>query len=327
MKLVAEQIAYLRKRKKELESRKEAYQRYCKGRESCCIDELGNPRGVDFQEEMSNNKNRKELQEIEHALRHSEFVVERNFECIDIGTAFYVSFEGVEEKERTMVIDQKTYTPTVLFATTESDFGKAVLGHKDGDEVTYTVQSNGRKMKVRIEEIDRIKENYTRFIRETEYTKRISEVARRDLRRLKVEDKEEYKRRHYITPSQELLLLEELGKIGNCTDNIKEKARRGVIKKLLSDYEVLPFPKGDTIQIGSNVKIMLQDGKEMSFELVNRAVSTEIEGEYVERISPLGEAIYGLRVGEQFSVKRSHKPNLRGVITQVENVDQKERVK
>ena len=72
---------------------------------------------------------------------------------------------------------------------------------------------------------------------------------------------------------------------------------------------------------------MLQDGKEMSFELVNRAVSTEIEGEYVERISPLGEAIYGLRVGEQFSVKRSHKPNLKGVITQVENVDKKERVK
>lgn len=332
MKLVAEQIEYLRKRKKELEGRKEAYQRYCQSREKSDFDAIETSPLVDFQEEMANSNNREELHEIEDMLGKSEFVIDRNYDVIDIGTAFYATFEGMRERERTMIVDHITSTSfqNMLFASIDSDFGSAVLGHKAGDTISYYVQANGRKITIQIDSIDQIEQNYLHFIKEKEFTKRISKPVRVELKRLKEEDPNEYKRRHLITLSQEELLLEELKKISPRTEDSKQLARRGVIKKLLREYDIAPLPTGDTIQVGSFVELLLQDGeetKEKSFELINWAVSTETEGEYVERITPLGEAIYNLKKGDTFCVRQHHKPNIKGIITNVENYEEKERVR
>ena len=41
--------------------------------------------------------------------------------------------------------------------------------------------------------------------------------------------------------------------------------------------------------------------------MINSAVSTELEDAYVERISPLGDAIYGLHEHETFKFRKDNK--------------------
>lgn len=327
MKLVAEQIQYLRNRKRELEDKKEEYLRYCQSRETTGLENIGLPHFSDYQEELDNSNKRRELQEIESLLSKSEFVTERNFDVIDVGTAFYVRF-GDDEPERTMLVDVGTgYKDVEIYSSLDSDFGKAVLGKKAGDEVTYQVTATGRSVTITIDEIDKIKENYIHFIKEKPFTKRISQPTSRELKRLKEEDPEEYRRRHAITPSQEMLLKEELSKIRRTSIDPSDVSRRGHINKLLRESMIAALPTGEEVRIGSIVEFMLQDGdKEPAtyrMEMINRAVSTETDGAYVERISTLGSALYGLKMGSTFQVQRQHLPNLKGIVTAVENYDEK----
>ena len=41
--------------------------------------------------------------------------------------------------------------------------------------------------------------------------------------------------------------------------------------------------------------------------MINQAVTDEIDTDYVERISPLGNQIYGLRVGDPFTFRDGNK--------------------
>ena len=321
MKLIPEQIAYLRRRKKELEERLEEYQKYCSTRESGGMEGIGAPHFLDFQEQSNIANTRKEKEKVERMLQNGEYQSKRNFEMIDIGTGFYVDF-GDGESERAVLIDQGTTSglDSVIFSSTESDFGKSVQGKKAGDKVSYTVQATGRKINLSILDIDKIKEHYVQFIRDKKYSDRVSEPVKKELARLKIEDKEEYDRRHGITPSQKELLIEELSKA-------ETSSRKAYINKMLREAIVLGEPKGDRIQIGSKVDIMLKDGEQEvtthSFEVINRAVSTELDCDYVERISTLGNSIYGLKAGDTFIVRRNHKPALKGIVTGVTNYNEK----
>lgn len=332
MKLVAEQIEYLRKRRKELESKKREYLLYCQSRDSIGFDKIGLPHYSDYQAEMENSQKRKEIEEIDSLLSNAEFVRERNFDCIDVGTGFYVRFDG-EDSERAMLVDVGSgYQGREFFTSLDSDFGKAVLGHKPGDVVTYKVQATGRMITVTIDDIDRMRENYTHFIKEKDFTDRISRPASDELRRLKQDDIAEYQNRHAITPSQVLLLLEEKKKIPSQSKRNEDISRRAHIEKILRESKVAGLPTGDKISVGSIVEVIIQEeGKEpvtKKFEMINRAVSTETDGAYVERISTLGQAIYGLRSQDTFQIKRCHKPSLKGIVSSVENYDdEKERVR
>ena len=331
MKLVAEQIKYLRARKRELEGKAEEYRRYCQTRESAGLDGFGGPHFLDYQEQMERSYSSHELRDVDRQLANGEFVTERNFDFIDIGTGFYATF-GDGEKERTVLIDEgTTYTGDSIYASTASDFGKAVFGKKSGDTVQYTVQANGRKMTVTIEEIDTMKEHYAHFIREKELTDRMSDPVKKELAELKKTDPEEYRRRQAITPSQEKLLKQELTKIGYRPRTASLISRKAAIEKTLRDCPIAALPTGDKVQVGPIVGITLMDEnqqmRDYQFEMINKAVSTEIEGEYVERVSTLGQAIYGLKRGSNFSVKRKNKPSLKGVVTSVENFKENERVR
>ncbi len=325
MKLIPEQIAYLRKRKEELEVKKREYEKYFTTRESAGMEGIGAPHFIDYQEETSIMNSRRETAEVANLLKYGEFQTERNFDIIDIGTGFYVDF-GDGEKERAVLIDKgTTMGPNGLFSSTESDFGKAVLGHKVGEQVSYTVQATGRKINLSILEIDRVKENYINFIRSKAYTDRVSQPVKKELAKLKVEDNKEYKLRQGITESQVELLYEEREKLSH--NPASDRSRIAHIDKILAESIVLPNPTGEKIQVGSKVEIMLQDeGKTThNFELINRAVSTELDSDYVERISTLGNSIYGLKAGDKFTVRRNHKPSLKGIIISVTNY--KERVR
>ena len=330
MKLVAEQIKYLRERKRELEAERGRYANYCRTRESAGVEGIGAPHYIDYQEEMGHDHARRELAQIERALSKGEFVTDRNFDVIDIGTAFYMEFED-GDRDKAMLVEKHYGEPgNSLYASIESDLGNAVRGSREGDEVSYTVQATGRQLKVKIVEIDRMRENYEHFIKERAYTDRISKPATRELKILKDTNPEEYRRRHAITPSQRELLIEEANKI-NCghTDPLSV-SHRGHLSQLLKEEITCPNPEDDTIQIGSQVEVLLQDetgSKSYQFELINRAVSTELESNYVERISPLGTAIYGLRADDTFTIRRSHQPSINGIVVSVQNDYQTRRVR
>lgn len=330
MKLIAEQVKYLRERKKELEGKKEEYRKYCQTRESGGLDGFGAPHFLDYQEQLSNSRDNKELRDIEYALGHADYVMNRNFEMIDIGTGFTVNF-GDGEKDRTVLIEEGTTSAGhSMFASTASDFGKAVIGKKAGDKVEYTVSATGRKISATIESIDNIRSHYTNFIREKDFSQRVSRDVKRRLKYDKAANLYTYWKGFAMTPSQKELLEAELRRLDHTVLSQSELKRKSNIERLLRENNMAPLPVGDRIQPGSHVQLFLKDGEEiteMNFEFINKAVSTEIEGEYVEKYSPLGQAIVGLRPGQSFELRRNHQPALEGMISSVDNDYALERVR
>ena len=56
-------------------------------------------------------------------------------------------------------------------------------------------------------------------------------------------------------------------------------------------------------------------------EMINQAVSDELDSEYIERISPLGSQIFGLRKDEKFVAQLDKRRNqyMRGKVLNVDN--------
>lgn len=334
MKLVAEQIKYLRDRKKELEQKRQEYREYMKSRDRTGYENIGMPQFGNYDSDMEFGKYLEELNEIEALLSRSEFVQERNFEIIDIGTLFSVRFEDEKTPEELMLVEKGISHDSMRLVSLDSDLGKAVHKRHPQEKIEYLVQATGRKIPITIEDIITLKSKYERFIR-TKGTSsdRMSKRVRKDLKELRETNPDEYRRRHMITPSQKDLAIEELNKINKYSKRPSDITRKTFLTKVIKSDNIINPPTDDTIGIGTHVELLLQedDGniKEMAFELINCAVSTELSSHYVERITTLGNAIFGLREGETFSVIRKNKPRLKGIIKSVNNNygDTKERVK
>ena len=71
-KLIAEQVKYLRARRKELLERYQSYHDYCSSRESIGLEGIGLPHFSDFHEAISYNNARKESEYNEKLLRSSD---------------------------------------------------------------------------------------------------------------------------------------------------------------------------------------------------------------------------------------------------------------
>ena len=327
MKLVAEQVKLLREKKAELLKKEKEFMDYLANhRENDKMDGIGNIY-TDYVENEGYRRNIREIDEIEKALSHSDIITDRNFDEIDVGTAFYAHFVGDDEAERILLVEKGvSNTPDYHMVSLDSDFGKAVLGKKDGETVVYTVAATGRKIGVTISSIDRMRNNYAHFIREKRDTDRMSSVARRDLSFLKKFDRLEYERRQRPTASQKELIMEELER-----EKDMSTSRRAFLNRVLSRPTAVAT-SDNTVEAGSKVTFYIQnedrtDLEERNVEVINRAYSTELEDHYVESISPLGNAIMGLHVGEYFSVPKKNQPSLRGVITSISNQNSKEDIR
>ena len=65
-----------------------------------------------------------------------------------------------------------------------------------------------------------------------------------------------------------------------------------------------------TIGVGTRFELKYnKDGQieTLTGEMINQAVSDEVDTDYVERISPLGQQIYGLRAGDPFTFRDGNK--------------------
>lgn len=323
MKLIPEQIKYLRERKIELEERREEYKDYLRTRDRTGYDDVGVPQFGNYESDIEFSKYLEEIREIDRALATSEFVTKRNYEMIDIGTLFTVRFEDGDVEDM-ILVEKGISSNSTRMVSIESDLGKSVIGHKAGDNLTYTVGATGRKISITIDDIKKLKTDYERFLatRQTS-SDRMSKRVRKDLKELRENNKEEYKIRHMITPSQAFLAKEELERIKPSSKNPSDINRRIFLLEVAKQENIIQPPEDDTVGIGSHVEILVQDEtgetKEMSFELINRAVSTELSSHYLERITSLGNAIFGLKENDTFSVPRKNKPRLKGIIKSVDN--------
>lgn len=322
MYLVAEQVAYLRRKKRELlESRRE-YQEMLASRDRSAMEGIGLPAYDDTGLVNDLYRNKRELEDVNNALAISKYKKGRTFDYVDVGTRIKVRFSDGEVDE-IMLIDAGTPSYSSKEARLSSDFGIAVFGKAEGDTVSYKVSSTGRKMTLTIEEIDKVMSHYDSFITERARKNRLSRPARKEIHDL-VNNPEEYKKRHQYTISQLFLINEEINKIGsNATDS--EKRRKAYLERYLKDNTLVEPPKDNTIGIGSIVSILIrnEDGtfEERNFELINEAISTEVDSEYVERISTLGQALYGKKAGDNFKLKRSNQSSLTGIIQTVDNTN------
>ena len=317
MELVAEQVKYLRERRRELLKRCEEYTYLMSNRRDRDSINESTPFYADYEETLQIQKDSAEISLIDETLAHAPIKAERNFDFIDIGTAFYIpADEEGEENERYTFVESNAamrLNNTNLMSL-NSPIGKAVVGHKDGDTVSYMV--NGRKIEMTILEIDRVREHYAHFICERPYKQRICDPASRELGKLKINDPNGYQERHRITPSQAQIVKEELAKV----DGSSLLGRK--LGRLLTE-PYASYPTDSTIGVGSQVQIKLTDengvSTVMDFEYINQAVSYELEDHYVERISTLGHVLYGLKAGDRFCVPRKNQKYLRGEVLSVDN--------
>lgn len=303
MKLIAEQLHALRKRKSELVATLRRFNDYARNqRERDSIDGIGTPVYTDYLAAEEYGRAVNEYSEIQQILCSCELVEKRELDKIEIGTAFYAHFDGDAGKERFVLVEKgipsdKDYH----FLSLDSDFGRAVLGKRAGENVVYQTGSSATPIQVSIDEIDQISKNYLHFLRKAKPTKA---------------------RHLVITESQRVLAGEEL-----LHDHNLSPERKAVLRKAILSPTV-KAPKDGTIGIGSKVSAFIIDddgeGKDLEFEVIDKAIATELDCDYVERQSPLGRAVMGLQEKDTFIVSGT---NTKGVILSVCNEEkEKERV-
>lgn len=254
-----------------------------------------------------------------------EYLNERVVDHIDIGTRFTVMFDDDREdtEELTLVEILDGVNARDGFISLSSPLGQAVHGLHEGEETYYNIPRG--KMKIKILSIDKNKDNYLSMIRSIASSYRVCRTEKATLNMLHNTDIEAYKERFQITNSQRQLLIQELKKIErnlNLSNKDASTARIGAIRKCLKENKVAEMSDDGTIGIGSifTVKILLDDKEEeMNVELINRAVSTEYPGEYLERVSSLGSKVYGLHEGEEFVFNGPNGKNISGVVYNIKN--------
>ena len=324
MILIPEQVCLLRKKREELLESARSFRESRSAMERVGGEWLSAGYYHEPQDEAMNARNQRDLQEIEKCLKTAEYSSKRNFDMVDIGTRVYVDYDDGDGIDTVMLIDDGCpICGAGEYVSIGSSLGQAIIGKKVGDEVQYTVNDERNKTRrtltAKVVGIDTVAKNYCRFIREKDYNYRTAMYIKTHRKEIRENSPEEMKRWYDLTPSQVELLNEELEKLSRT----QRYSRIAHIKKILREHPVtVPNPEDDSIQIGSIVKIdaVTKDGekKTLQFELIGRAVSTEIELDgYVERISALGNRIYGLRAGDTFTMKGDYA--MAGTIASVEN--------
>ena len=113
-----------------------------------------------------------------------------------------------------------------------------------------------------------------------------------------------------ISLSQRLILLIEADRIGKKGNDRSAINRMTVVKRLLNEAKLAPKTTDGTIGVGTKFEIKInRDGviETRQAEMINQAISDELDCDYIERISPLGYQLFGLRTGDSFTFREGNK--------------------
>lgn len=305
MKLVPEQLVALRKSLKVNRILTGEYNGYFDAKRSLVVDDVSGIKYYDESTERSYGFDLHDMRVHDEIVSHSKVVSDISVDKVMIGTRCSILFDGDEEEEEiTLVetIDGLNVGVEGKYVSISSPLGGALLGAKEGDELSYKV--NGRTLKVKVMSIVSSLDDYMKPIRS------VPENKRRCYRSYQEEkltsDKKALERLYDLTPSQFDLLRTETYFLN---PRIREdKIRLNEINKVVNNSSVYISHDYDHIDIGSlfSFKLINPSGEVIKFdnvELINFAVSDEYPTEYIEKISSLGQSLYGLRVGSTFKIK------------------------
>ena len=262
----------------------------------------------DFNDDVTYDEAVRRLDDINYTLSTSEYVTERNLGFVDLGTKFDFRDEfGTETK---MLVEPGA--TDISFLSIDSPLGKSIKGAKSGDKVSF-ILDNGVKQDAFVTKIYQDTSDYEHFIRETPLSYRVKPALLNEIM-IAAKNPKGIEKWHALSNSQVCILKEKSKRLAKAETDEYELRE-------LSSYFKLPvaeLPSDNSIGVGSYVTIELDaNGKkhQISFEFINMARSSEIESEYVERSSQLGQAIYGLHPNDKFVFS----PNLSGKVISVDN--------
>ena len=298
MKLIPEQVAYLREKVKLLKTKNKEYYNY-----------FGDNEFV---------PNLDKLAKYEQILKTSEYVKDINVNKVDIGTKFEIRFSDSSDiRKYTLVENTIGVNPSEGYISINSPLGESIYGKSEDEKFEYTTIKHNRISKVSgsIVGIDTSKKSYLQYINNVPYENRVCNADNVASKQLESIDAEKC----FISSSQKELLMEEAERLAN---NGNYKERLTTVKKLLEESKVAKLPNNETIGIGTCFSIMTFDkntGVETKrFELINRAVSDELENEYLEVSSPLGSRVLGLSNNDEV-VFRENNSWVSGVVYDIDN--------
>lgn len=338
MKITLEQLSGIRKELEKDEIREQEYKEYYRDREvinseSTYISQIG-----DGLTEMRHSQNNSEIEILYNLLSCSDYVVDVNTEQIDIGTKFSILFDGEEENETYTLLEELVGIGQYDgFVSTKSLFGQAVSGKKENDRFEYTTPANF-KVSGTIVEIKKDLSEYAHFIKDRKIEYRICHIEKNKLSLLKeraknndIDAQEQLKESTALTRSQINILKLELEKLSKRKDKKQDPSIRStiaVINKLLKESPVAVPPLGDKIGIGSKFKIkfLLPEEKDVEVELINKAVTTEVNDAYIEKISSLGTRLFGLKNNDEFSFFNGT-TTVAGIVYDIDNGKQKNHIR
>lgn len=252
-------------------------------------------------------------------LINSQYLQERDTDKIAIGTTFEVEFADGEKETYTLVEDMFGLSSLDNFISIKSTFGKALLAKKEQDEFSYIIETPTKtEIKGKITAIKKDKKDYPYFIK----TKNIKNRYSPKVKKANKKEQTPSSKSVQLTVSQLNLLNIEYERLSRQPQNNQKTIQRlAYIKKLLSSAEIA-HPLPDNIDIGSKFTIMLNvDGKKIykNLELINYAVSDEINDEYLEKISTLGITLLGLHENDTFVLHRFNNSDIKGIVISINN--------
>lgn len=319
MILIPEQISYLREKKESILASLETYKDYLQNKEITSSDYSSRAYIGDSLTDEQFHRERKNLHEVQDALENSEYLRERNFDQVSIGTKFIIQFDGLPDTEA-LILTDSLYGLAIDggFISITSPLGEHVIGKHPGQQFAYSIKTGSRPFDKRmvsgiVLEIVRDPQEYVHFLTERPKSQRMSKPEKRKLHSLLTDESEESKQElasyHTITSSQEYMLRIERERLIGKRDTATI-ARLAIVNDLLTRPVVTPTTDGK-IEVGSkfDVTICSPDSKVSThtFEMINSAVSDELDDAYVERISPIGESLYGLHEKETFKFRKDNK--------------------
>lgn len=336
MILIPEQISYLRNQIKITKENIRSYNDYLSSKDITSGDYSSRAFIGDSVLDDQYSLERKKYHDIMYALENSDYKRERSLDVIDIGTKFTVEFDGDYEHDEILLVegvDGLTISGGDGFVSLNSLLGQNVIGKKEGDHFEYTVitgrmPTDKRKVSGTIKSIVKDPKAYASFIREKRKSDRISKIykARRHelLSNPTKENLEELESYNTISLSQRLLLLIEAERLSKYGKDRNAVNRMTVVKRLLSESHIAKPLDDGTIGVGTKFELRYnKDGQieTITGEMINQAVTDEVDTDYVERVSPLGQQIYGLRVGDPFTFRDGNKV-YKGSVASVEIAQQ-----
>ena len=328
MKVTLEQISEIRRELKNAKRSLATYNDYLGQKEKTSTDYSGCGLIGDSVIDAQYHKERDDLEKLYYILTNAEYVTDRQTDEIGIGTKFFMRFnDDTETKALILTEFVQGISYGSNFVSIESPLGQAVIGKKTGEGFSYqVVVGNGPRDRYnisgQIEGIVTEPKDYLQFISSRPLKNRISKEAKRERHELLTanteEAQEENARRHEITDSQVQLLFLEKQKVGKHSRDKKDLKRLSEIEKVLQTSKVATPPTDGTIGIGSTFEIVVSDGQNVEtrrLELINRAVTTELEDAYVERIDALGSKLFGKRQDDIIKFKKDNKTYSAAVVS------------